>query len=261
MGALHALGAGGLEPAPALLDAALALLALGLALGLGLRLGVALGGVVAERLGGGKRAASEPARECETLGAAAVSVTVPSAATHGRAFGGPGPASVMDFGADPTGKTDSSAAFYQAIGTGRSVYVPAGTYRVALTVRTALVMSGDGSSSSWLVALDPAQPVIVYCCPNPDWDYHSEFRALGFRSYAPKQGVGFSMSRARPEQYEKGDELTHCVKFYGSQFVGFDKGLQFPFGNIGTELYSCGVHWCRYGVYSINNKFGPNDMQ
>jgi hypothetical protein len=172
-----------------------------------------------------------------------------------------GPANVLDFGADASGKTDSSFAFSQAIVSGRSVYVPAGTYRVALTVRTKLVMSGDGSSSSWLVALDPLQPVIVYCCPDSDWDYHSEFRALGFRSCGPKQGVGFSMSRARPEQYEKGDELTHCVKFYGSQFVGFDKGLQFPFGNIGTELYSCGVHWCRYGVYSLNNKFGANDMQ
>jgi hypothetical protein len=37
--------------------------------------------------------------------------------------------SVLDFGADPTGSTDSTAAFNTAIATGASVYVPFGTYK------------------------------------------------------------------------------------------------------------------------------------
>ena len=237
---------------------ALALLALGLALALGLRLGGALGSVVAARLAEAATRRKAVASEVGASGkATATAVTTPVVAGATLASG---PACVLAFGADPSGKADSSAAFHKAIGTGRSVYVPAGTYRVALTVHSKLVMFGDGSSSSWLVALDAAQPVITYCCPDPQWDYHSEFRALGLRSCAAKQGIGFTMGRARPEEYVPGDELVHCVKFYGAQFVGFDKGLQFPFGNIGTELYSCGVHHCRYGVYSLNNKFGANDM-
>ncbi|RYE63750.1 MAG: hypothetical protein EOO79_10565, partial [Oxalobacteraceae bacterium] len=38
--------------------------------------------------------------------------------------------SVLDFGADPTGATDSTAAYNAAIATGRKVWVPAGLYRV-----------------------------------------------------------------------------------------------------------------------------------
>jgi len=39
--------------------------------------------------------------------------------------------SVQDFGADPTGVADSTAAFTAAIATGRAVYVPVGDYKVS----------------------------------------------------------------------------------------------------------------------------------
>jgi hypothetical protein len=45
-------------------------------------------------------------------------------------------ANVLDFGADSTGATDSTAAFQAAIATGQSVYVPKGTYRVDSPIAT-----------------------------------------------------------------------------------------------------------------------------
>lgn len=41
------------------------------------------------------------------------------------------PANVLDFGADPTGTSDSSSAIQAAIDTGKRVFVPAGTYLIA----------------------------------------------------------------------------------------------------------------------------------
>jgi len=54
--------------------------------------------------------------------------------------------SVLDFGADATGVTDSSAAFNAAFATGRAVYAPAGTYFVQniLMDTDGWVIYGDG---------------------------------------------------------------------------------------------------------------------
>jgi hypothetical protein len=44
------------------------------------------------------------------------------------------PANVLDYGADPTGVSDSYAAFVAALNTGRAVYVPGGTYILSATL-------------------------------------------------------------------------------------------------------------------------------
>ena len=44
------------------------------------------------------------------------------------------PANVLDYGADPTGATDSSAAFLAALQASSEVYVPEGTYQVSVTI-------------------------------------------------------------------------------------------------------------------------------
>ena len=53
------------------------------------------------------------------------------------------PANVMDFGADPTGVMDSTAAIRAAIATGKNVYLPAGEYRVS----GRLLFGGDVTKS------------------------------------------------------------------------------------------------------------------
>jgi len=60
------------------------------------------------------------------------------------------PANVDDYGADPTGVADCTAAFQAAIDTGRAVYVPTGTYliRSSLQIPPQFTMYGDGSNKS-----------------------------------------------------------------------------------------------------------------
>jgi hypothetical protein len=72
-------------------------------------------------------------------------------------------ANVLDFGADPTGFADSTAAIRAAIATGRNVWLPAGAYRVTGrlnlgSLTKAQAIYGDGSGTTLLIdaTFDPA---------------------------------------------------------------------------------------------------------
>lgn len=64
--------------------------------------------------------------------------------------------SVTDFGADPTGVADSTAAFQKAIAAYSSVFIPAGKYMIdpsqGIVVRTGLNLWGDGKNKTVLFA-------------------------------------------------------------------------------------------------------------
>jgi hypothetical protein len=70
-------------------------------------------------------------------------------------------ANVMDFGADPTGLTDSKAAFQAAINTGKTVYIPArgaGIYRINGQINCTTpgqIIFGDGKGRS-IIKVDAA---------------------------------------------------------------------------------------------------------
>lgn len=176
------------------------------------------------------------------------------------------PANVLDYGADPTGVADSSAAFEAAIATNRRVRVPSGTYKCNVTIEDKLIIEGDGSLSTILKPFDDNIAVMTYTFTaqqNPlfrFWDYHSEVRNIGFFSNSAKTGVGFTFGKTDPSNYATNDQSANNVKFYGCLFEGLDKGIQFPFGNIGTEVYSCGFKNNYYGVYMLNNKFSADQM-
>lgn len=165
------------------------------------------------------------------------------------------PANVLDYGADPTGIADSTAAFNTAIATTKSVYVPAGTYLLNATINNKTIIYGDGSFVSVLKPFNTAIAVMTYAIDVGDFYYHSEVRDVSFRS-ASKIGVGFTFGQTVPSNYVSGNETAHNLKFYGVYFTGLRIGVQFPFGNIGTEFYSCSWGGCYYGVYTMNNKFG-----
>lgn len=62
------------------------------------------------------------------------------------------PINVLDYGADPTGATDSHAAFVAALAAGNFVYVPVGTYKIGatLSITGEKVFCGPTSTSSSL---------------------------------------------------------------------------------------------------------------
>ena len=171
-------------------------------------------------------------------------------------------ANVLDYGADPTGVADSTLAIETAIATENRVRIPAGTYKCNVTINNKTIIEGDGSLVTILKPFNDAVAIMTYTFTaqqNPlykFWDYHSEARNVGFFSNSAKTGIGFTFGKTIPSNYVANDEYANNVKFYGCYFSGLDKGVQFPFGNIGSEFYSCGFANNKYGVYTLNNKFG-----
>ncbi len=80
-------------------------------------------------------------------------------------------ANVIDYGADRTGSTDSTAAFQAALASGKSVWAPSGTYiiRGQLTVSGGQWLRGDGSGTTLLVdvGFDPTVTTGVIVMANP----------------------------------------------------------------------------------------------
>jgi len=74
------------------------------------------------------------------------------------------PVNVLDYGADPTGSADSSAAINAAVDTGRSVYIPKGVYRLtaAITPSSQQSIYGEGPKQTILRADTVGMNVIDY---------------------------------------------------------------------------------------------------
>jgi hypothetical protein len=172
--------------------------------------------------------------------------------------------SVKDFGAVGDGTTDDTTAFTNAIATGKQVYVPKGTYLINITIANRTVIYGDGSTVSILKPFSATNPIVIYSytamtTPSPTsyWNYHSVVRDLGFYGTGAANGqIGFSFGTKGAGTYTANAEFAGNVQFYDCFFKNITKGVQFPFGNIGTAFYSCGFQSCYYGVYMLNNKSG-----
>lgn len=154
-------------------------------------------------------------------------------------------ANVLDFGADPTGIASSQSAFEQALATGRSVYIPKGTYLVtgSLVLPEYSTMFGDGPNLSKLqcdtsafsgvcltvggrseirdfsiLAINPPNPLtatgIYFASPDGQYNFTGHSSATNVRSQ--KFNVGFKVNNFfniefhRCEAYEnnRGWEVT-----------------------------------------------------
>jgi hypothetical protein len=70
--------------------------------------------------------------------------------------------SVLDFGADPTGVANSTAAFEDALATGKAVYAPKGTYKLNLVISDGKrTIYGDGIGETILSPFDTVNAVIA----------------------------------------------------------------------------------------------------
>ena len=169
--------------------------------------------------------------------------------------------SVKDFGAVGNGVANDSAAIQAAVNTGKQVYIPSGTYLCNVVITNKTIIEGDGSTATILIPFSVTTAALTYRSSGPYWTYHSEVKGIGFHGVGTKTGVGFTFSETDTSLYTVGEEYSNNVKFVGCRFYNLDKGVQFPFGNIGSEFYSCGFTANKYGVYAINNKFGGDPMQ
>jgi hypothetical protein len=165
-----------------------------------------------------------------------------------------------------TSTEDLSTAFEQAINTSKRVYIPKGSYRVNVQIDSKTILEGDGSQSTILQPFNDAVAIMTYTFTAQQtpayafWDYHSEVHGIGFWGKTTKTGIGFTFGTTVPSNFTAGMQYANNVKFFGCRFYNLEKGVQFPFGNIGTEFYSCGFSTNKYGAYLLDNKFGGDPM-
>lgn len=168
-----------------------------------------------------------------------------------------------------TSTENLSAAFEQAINTSKRVYIPKGKYRVNVQINSKTILEGEGSQSTILYPFDESVAIMTYTFTAQQtpiyafWDYHSEVHGVGFWGRTTKTGIGFTFGTTVPANYTTNMEYANNVKFFGCRFHNLEKGIQFPFGNIGTEFYSCGFQSNYYGAYLLDCKFpagSPNTM-
>jgi hypothetical protein len=160
-----------------------------------------------------------------------------------------------------TSTEDLSTAFEQAINTSKRVFIPKGRYRVNVQIYSKTILEGEGGQSTILEPFNESVAIMTYTFQAQQtpiyafWDYHSEVHGVGFWGRTVKVGIGFTFGTTVPANYTTSDEYANNVKFFGCRFFQLEKGIQFPFGNIGTEFYSCGFSSNKYGAYLLDCKF------
>ena len=72
------------------------------------------------------------------------------------------PANVLDYGADPTGVADSTAAFNAALATGKPVYAPKGSYKINIVISSSnKTIYGDGIDVTVFSPYVATNPIIT----------------------------------------------------------------------------------------------------
>lgn len=167
------------------------------------------------------------------------------------------------WGAIADGTTNCTSAFNAAIASKLPVVLSSGTYKANAVTPSGttggLVMSGAGSRSTFLTPYDNSKAALTYNYTT-SWAYQSQITGIQFLG-ASKTGVGFTCGATSTSDYTVGMEYIANIRFVGCLFMQLEKGVQFPFGNIGSTFIDCGWSFNKYGVYAINNKFGGDKMQ
>jgi len=165
-----------------------------------------------------------------------------------------GAVNVKWFGAKGDGVADDTVSMNNACKF-PNVYVPTGTYLTNLVITNRIILSGDGSDYTKLKAKDNTKSVLRYAFIDGAWMYNSVVEKVGFYSTG-KVGIGVAFGKDSYLYYSTNDEYTRNVTFNNCYFYGFNKGVYFPFGNIGETFNDCGFSTNKYGIYALSNKFG-----
>lgn len=107
-------------------------------------------------------------------------------------------ANVLDFGADPTGTTNSSAAFAAACATGKTVFVPKGTYQASFNLHNGQIIFGEGAKRQTVLTPPAGATYVIGVVANSQgttFKQHCQIRDLSItnpNNVTPCFGVYFA---------------------------------------------------------------------
>lgn len=165
------------------------------------------------------------------------------------------PVNVLDYGADPTGATSSQAAFVAALATGKSVYVPAGTYLVTgnLVLPEYSTMFGDGPDLSKIQCSTAAFSGVCLTVGGRSQIRDFSVAAINFPN--PLTAVGIYFASSAGQYTFTGHSAATRVRV--SKFsVGFQVNNFFDLEFHGCEAYQNGRGFSLEPYYSPSSDSG-----
>lgn len=160
-------------------------------------------------------------------------------------------ANVLDFGADPTGATDSSSAFQAAGATGKTIFVPEGTYQASFGLRNSQIIFGEGARNQSII-VPPAGATYVIAVASDSLGtaskQHCQIRDLSIEnlnSVANCVGIFFS-----------GDDVTSINDNHKVENVyidGFLKGIYVTGRLILTTMINVEIANCTKAFHVISD--------
>jgi hypothetical protein len=162
--------------------------------------------------------------------------------------------SVLDFGADPTGVADSTAAFNSALATGKKVYAPAGTYKANIVASALFDLYGDGMNKTVITPNNTALPAFKNMADPGAADFwrRSSLASLSLRSTGPT-GNGFTFGD--PAVFTTNDVRIGRVDFQDIEITGFNKAIFKTCGNIGNNFFNCRIQNNNYNYYAQSSDY------
>ena len=158
------------------------------------------------------------------------------------------PTNVLDFGADRTGVTDSTASFLAASNAainGGIIVIPSGTYLINnLTTNRAHTWQGEGMQAT-TIKTTSSNACFILTINDPTWDLQAVFNDMTLIGpVGTKTAIGIQLGSTTA------DYLTGRIECNRVKFLDFDKCFAKICGNIGNTFNRCVFYNANYHIHS-----------
>ena len=157
------------------------------------------------------------------------------------------PANILDFGTNTTpGTTDMSPALTAALATGRSVFIPAGTYKLASTVNlTGLegqIVFGEGPTNTYIYTPTGGDPAFAT----------TAYRLITLRDLAifgvDGSSIGLLLGTRGVDPGGAGSTFANSIRVSNIRFANCFRGI-YAFGMNVCSFRDCFFEVCTIGLY------------